>query len=47
MRDVTIYAQVEAEVLARGGLGADLMVFNADDSNDLPDWAGALTRRGA
>jgi hypothetical protein len=32
-------AQAEAEILARGGRGADLMIFDTDDLNDLPDWA--------
>lgn len=32
-------AQSEAEILARGGRGADLMIFDTDDPNDLPDWA--------
>jgi len=31
-------AQAEAEILAGGGRGADLMIFDTDDPNDLPDW---------
>lgn len=32
-------AQAEAEILAGGGRGADVMIFDTDDPNDLPDWA--------
>lgn len=32
-------AEAEAEVLAGGGRGADLTIFDTDDPNDLPDWA--------
>lgn len=32
-------AQAEAEILAGGGRGADLVIFDTDDPNDLPDWA--------
>jgi uncharacterized protein len=32
-------AQAEAEILASGSRGADLMIFDTDDPNDLPDWA--------
>jgi uncharacterized protein len=32
-------ARSEAEVIASGSRGADLMIFDTDDPNDLPDWA--------
>jgi hypothetical protein len=32
-------AQAEAEILAGGGRGADLMIFDTNDANELPDWA--------
>jgi uncharacterized protein len=32
-------AQAEAEILAGSGRGADLMIFDTDDPNDLPGWA--------
>lgn len=32
-------AQAEAEILSSGGRGADLMIFDTDDPNDLPDWS--------
>lgn len=32
-------AQAEAEILSGGGRGGDLMIFDTDDPNDLPDWA--------
>ena len=32
-------AQAEAEILAGAGRGADLMIFDTENPNDLPDWA--------
>jgi len=32
-------AQTEADRLAAGSRGADVMIYDTDDPNDLPDWA--------
>ena len=32
-------AQTEADRLAASGRGADVMIYDTDDPNDLPDWA--------
>jgi uncharacterized protein len=32
-------AEAEADRIAAGGRGSDVMVYDADDPNDLPDWA--------
>ena len=32
-------AQAEADRIAATGRGADVMIYDTDDPNDLPDWA--------
>jgi Cdc6-like AAA superfamily ATPase len=32
-------AEAEADRIAAGGRGADVMIYDSDDPNDLPDWA--------
>lgn len=37
--DTPAEAEAEADRIAANGKGADVMIFDTDDPNDLPDWA--------
>jgi len=37
-------AEVEADRIAAGGRGADVMIYDTNDPNDLPDWVVSPAR---